>query len=158
MSEFETAIRIMKHLFGRDYQFTLSTAKDNIPSSRMVDTFFDGESFYVVTHRQSRKVTEIENNPNVSLCGRKMHAFSGQAYNIGHPLKPENAAVRSLLIEAFEPWYFKHNDESDENMCFLRISPTAGFFHADGTGYRINFTKRNVNAFPFSFDTVLTED
>ena len=47
MTDFEKALEAMKDLFGRDYQFTLSTAKDNIPSSRMVDTFFDGESFYI---------------------------------------------------------------------------------------------------------------
>ncbi len=51
MSDFESAIRVMKDLSGRDYQFTLSTAKDNLPSSRMVDTLFDGESFFIATNR-----------------------------------------------------------------------------------------------------------
>lgn len=158
MNDFENAIRAMKELFGRDYQFVLSTAKDNIPSSRMVDTFFDGESFYIVTYRLSQKAAEIEENPNISLYSRKMHFFSGKAYNIGHPLKNENAEVRSVLVKAFELWYFKHNDESDENMCYLKINPTIGSFHKDGTGYKINFIERTVQMIPFSFDTVLTEE
>ncbi len=158
INDFENAIRIMKDLFSKDYQFALSTSKNNIPSSRFIDTYFDGDSFYIVTYRLSQKVTEITSNPNVSLCSRKMHAFSGQAYNIGHPLITENAEIRKTLIKAFEPWYFKHNNEDDENMCYIKIHPTTGFFHKEGTGYKINFTEKTVLSFPFSFDTVLTED
>lgn len=157
MTNYENAIGVMKELFGRDYQFALSTAKNNIPSSRYVDTYFDGKSFYVVTHRLSQKAVEIADNPNISLCCQKMHAFNGQAKSIGHPLNPENADIRSALTKAFEPWYFKHNNESDENMCYIRIDPTAGFFHKDGIGYKIDFTKKTVKAFPFTFDTVLIE-
>ena len=148
MTDYENSIRVMIDLFGRDYQFALSTDKNNIPSSRYVDTYFDGESFYVVTYGLSKKAAEIADNPNVSLCCSRMHAFSGKAYNIGHP----------LLTKAFEPWYFKHNNEADENMCYIRIDPTAGFFHKDGTGYKIDFTEKTVKTFPFTFDTVLTEE
>ena len=154
MGEYENAINVMKELFGRDYQFALSTAKDNIPSSRFVDTYFDGESFYIVTFKLSQKVTEITKNPNAALCCNRMHAFSGRATNIGHPLDPENVLIRSILIKAFEPWYFKHNNEADENMCYIRIKPATGFFHKNGTGYKVNFTKKTVNTFPFTFDTL----
>ena len=155
MTNYENAIGVMKEMFSRDYQFALSTAKDNIPSARYVDTFFDGESFYTVTYKLSQKAVEIADNPNVSLCCQRMHTFSGQAYLIGHPLDPENAAIRSALIKAFEAWYFKHNNEADENMCYIKINPTVGFFHKDGIGYKIDFTEKTVKAFPFAFDTVL---
>lgn len=158
MPDFEKAINIMKEIFSRDYQFALSTANNNIPSSRFVDTYFDGESFYIVTYKLSQKVTEIADNPNVSLCSRKMHAFSGQAYNIGHPLKDENSEIREVLIKAFESWYFKHNNEADDNMCYIKINPTTGFFHKDGTGYKINFIEQTASTFPFAFDTVLMDE
>lgn len=158
MTDFEKALCVMKDLFGRDYQFVLSTSKNNVPSSRFVDTYFDGGSFYVVTHKLSQKAAEIALNPNVAMCGRKMHTFSGKAFIIGHPLAPENAAIRSELTKAFEPWYFRHNDESDANMCYIRIDPTTGFFHKGGTGYRIKFSERSADIFPFAFDTLLTED
>lgn len=32
------------------------------------------------------------------------------------------------LISAFKPWYFKHNNENDENMCYIKIELTNGFF------------------------------
>ena len=44
MSDFEIAIKVMREQFGRDYQFALSTCRDNIPSSRFVDTYFDGDT------------------------------------------------------------------------------------------------------------------
>jgi len=148
----------METLLARDCQFALATAENGVPSLRYVDMFFDGGCFYVVTHAGSRKVREIEQNPRVALCNRRFFAFSGVARNIGHPLKPENRAIRAKLVEAFRPWYFKHNDEADEGMCYLRIEPETGFFHRDGTGYKMDFVRKTANAFPFAFDTVLTED
>lgn len=158
MGDFEKAVSVMTELFGRDYQFALSTAKDNIPSSRVIDTFFDGESFYAVTSGRSQKAAEIAGNPHVSLCSRKMHSFSGLAYNIGHPLKPGNEEIRKRLTKAFESWYFLHTNEADENLCYLKICPDAGFFHKDGIGYRVNFTDRTVQTFPYVFDQILTDD
>ena len=94
----------------------------------------------------------------MSLCSRKMHAFSGVAYIIGHPLKPGNAEIRKSLTRAFEPWYFLHTNEADENLVYLKINPVTGFFHKDGIGYRVNFTDRTVRTFPYVFDQILTED
>lgn len=40
MSDFETAIRIMKHLFGRDYQFTSTYTSLSIQAVWGKDTAF----------------------------------------------------------------------------------------------------------------------
>lgn len=77
---------------------------------------------------------------------------------IGHPLLPENTELRKKLIEVFEPWYFAHNNENDENMCIIKIKPTKGFFHKDGKAFKVDFLENNATVFPFSFDTVLTEE
>lgn len=158
MNDFENALKIMQDIFSRDYQFALATSENDTPSLRFVDTYFDGECFYVVTYLYSQKVKEIIKNPNVALCSKKMHSFSGRAYNIGHPLLSENSGIREKLIEVFEPWYFKHNNENDSNMCYIKIKPTTGFFHKDGTGYKVNFEDKTVSKFPFNFDIVLTEE
>ncbi len=158
MNDYEKGLGVMAALFGRDYQFALATTRDDVPSLRFVDTYCDGGSFYVVTHRKSRKAMEIALNPSVALCSRRMYAFSGKAYDIGHPLKPENQAIRIKLIEAFKPWYFRHNDEADEGMHYLRIDPETGFFHLNGTGYQMDFRNQTARTFPFAFDTVLTEE
>lgn len=148
----------MTVLFAKDSQFALATAVENIPSVRYVDTFYDEGCFYIVTSAVSRKVHEISENPRVSPCSRRMHAFSGTAKNIGHPLRTENREIREKLIHAFGPWYFKHNDENNENLCLVRIKLEFGFFQNDGTGYKVDFVQKTASEFPFSFDTVLTED
>ncbi len=158
MDNFNKAIEAMSSLFGRDYQFCLATVNGSIPSQRYVDTYFDGECFYVVAYGLSRKVKEIVENPNVSLCCRKMHTFVGRADNIGHPLKPENAAIRDKLINAFKQWYFLHNNEDNENMCYIRIKPVSGFFHKEGMGYSIDFEEKKAEIVPFVTDVCYTEE
>lgn len=151
MNTYEKAIQVMNDLFAKDYQFAMATVKDNIPSVRIIDTFFDNNSFYVVTYSKSQKVQELESNCNIALCN-KLYRFQGKAYNIGHPLTAENKEIREKLIKVFEPWYFAHNNENDENMCYVRIELQSGFVYQNGTGYKINFLLKEAEEFPFDFD------
>jgi len=153
MGDYEKAMKVMKELFARDYQFALATVKDNIPSVRFVDTYYEDGSFYVVTYSLSQKVQALTANSHVSLCN-DMYRFNGNAYNIGHPLLPENAPIRLKLIKEFEPWYFAHNNENDEHMCYVRIDLKDGFFYKDGTGYKVDFIEKMAEQFPFVNDIV----
>lgn len=146
----------MNELFARDYQFAFATTNDHVPSVRFVDTYYDDGCFYIVTYAKSKKVKELEINKNVSLCN-KLYSFNGIANNLGHPLKPENSEIREKLIGAFEPWYFKHNNENDENMCYIKVEVTNGFFYKDGIGFKVDFIEKNANEFPFEFDVVVIE-
>lgn len=154
MSEYQRALSALAVLFAKDCQFSLATANDNMPSVRIVDTFYDDGSFYLVTYSKSRKVKEIEGNKNVALCS-KLHSFSGAAYNIGHPLKHENSEVRAKLIEAFKTWYFEHNDEKDPAMCYVRIDLQKGFFYSEKLGYKVDFVEKNAAIVPFDFEPVV---
>ena len=156
MNVFEKSRKVMDELFTRDCQFSLATAKDNIPSVRVVDTYYDNQCFYLVTYGTSKKVKELEHNKHISLCN-KLYNFSGFAYNIGHPLKPGNQEIREKLIHAFEPWYFKHNNEKDEAMCYVKVELTQGFFYKDGMGYKVDFLAEEAEEFPFEFDIVVEE-
>ncbi|MCH5320518.1 MAG: pyridoxamine 5'-phosphate oxidase family protein [Eubacterium sp.] len=157
MNSYEKAISIIEEIFSKDYQFALATAVDNIPTLRFVDAYFDKGSFYIVTNEKTNKVKHISVNPNVSLCSRMGYTFSGKAYNIGHPLLPENCEIRTKLINAFETWYFKHNNEND-SICILRIDLENGFVHKNGIGYNVDFINETVESFSFVFDTVLTNE
>lgn len=158
MNDYPEALAVMRRLFSTDCQFAMATAQDNVPSLRYVDTCLFEDCFYIVTYGKSRKVREAEQNPRVALCSRQAHAFSGTAGNIGHPCDEPNRRVREALVEAFAPWYFKHNNENDPAMCILRVQPETGFFHSNGTGYQVDFVQRTAKAFPFVFDTVITEN
>lgn len=156
MNVYKKSLKVMNELFARDYQFALATSNNNIPSVRFVDTFYDNSSFYIVTYAKSKKVEEIKSNPNVSLCN-KLYSFNGTAYNVGHPLESRNSEIREKLINAFEPWYFKHNNENDENMCYVKIELKSGFFYKNGMGFEVNFETQEANEFPFDFDIFLIE-
>ncbi|TYQ18436.1 UNVERIFIED_CONTAM: pyridoxamine 5'-phosphate oxidase [Acetivibrio alkalicellulosi] len=156
MGVFEKSMKVMNELFARDYQFALATTNNNIPSIRFVDTYFEDGCFYIVTYAKSKKVRELEINKNVSLCN-KLYNFSGVAYNLGHPLNPQNSKIRERLIRVFKPWYFKHNDENDEFMCYIKVELTHGFFFKDGTGFKVDFITKKVDEFPFVFDIDIIE-
>lgn len=158
MDDFLNALVIMSELFSKDYQFALATAVDNTPSVRFIDTYFDGKRFYFVSNEKSQKVKELRTNPKVALSSRKSYYFSGNAYNIGHPLLPENKRLRETLTKEFCKWYFEHNNEDDETMCYIKIEPIFGFFHKNGTGYKMDFKNKSVEMFPFDFVINLTEE
>ncbi len=156
MNSYEKALEVMVDLFQKDCQFALATAKDNVPSVRYIDTYYQDEAFYVVSYGLSQKVQEIISNSKVSLC-HQLYRFRGNAYNIGHPLKEENLSIRGKLVEVFKPWYFAHNNEADENMCYVKIELEEGFLFKDGTGYKVNFKERSAEEFPFEIDLVLAD-
>ena len=156
--EYGKVLLLLEAQFGKDCQFALATTAEDQPSVRFVDVcYFDG-AFYLVTNGASRKARQILANPSVSLASRRLHTFSGKARSVGHPLEPQNERIRERLIEAFRPWYFRHNDESSRDMCYIRIDPENGFFHQGGVGYRIDFLNESAEEFPFAFDISFTED
>lgn len=156
MEAFQKSLEVLQQLFAKDAQFALATADQNSPSVRMVDTFYDGGAFYIVTYAKSQKVKEIEANKEVALC-KKLYRFKGEAYNIGHPLKEANKEIREKLIKAFKPWYFEHNNENDENMCYVKVILHEGFYYKDGTAYKVDFMHQRAELFPFETDIVEME-
>lgn len=152
MTTYEKSLNVLEDLFRRDYTFVLATVQENVPSQRVVDTYFDNGEFWIVTYAKSNKVKAIEQNPNVSLCNT-FHVIKGKAYNAGHPLRDENRGIRDELIKIFEPWYFAHNNENDEYMCYVRVNPESAFFHKDGRGYKVDFSKKTAEEFPFAPQT-----
>lgn len=148
MSDYAQCLGVLEELFRKDCLFSLATAKDNIPSVRVVDTYYEHEAFWIVTYAKSQKVIEIESNPNVALC-HNFYSFRGKAFNVGHPLNENHKEIRAKLIVAFQPWYFAHNNEDDEHMCYVKFVPETGFFYQNGTGYKANFLKKEVEQFPF---------
>ncbi|NCC83449.1 MAG: pyridoxamine 5'-phosphate oxidase family protein [Clostridia bacterium] len=153
MNMYFKAKQVMEDLFAKDTQFALATAHANEPSVRMVDVYFEDDSFYLVTHAKSQKVRELTANSKVALCS-KLHRFSGLASNLGHPLRQENQVIRSKLVMAFAPWYFAHNNEEDENLCFVRIVLQEGFFYQGRMGYRVDFREQKAEEFKFTYDIV----
>lgn len=151
MSTYEQAMQVLSELFAKDYQFSLATSQNDVPTLRVVDAFYDDGAFWIVTYDLSHKVQDIMKNQNVAMCSY-LYSFSGRATNEGSPLKPENQEIRSKLIKVFESWYFAHNNENDEHMCYVKVELASGFFCKDGTAYKVDFENKTANSFPFEPD------
>lgn len=154
MNVFEKAMGVMEELFAKDYTFAFATVNNDIPSVRFVDTYFETDSFYIVSYSNTQKVKELVENRNVAMCN-ELYRFEGLAYNIGHPLEPQNMEIREKLIKVFEPWYFAHNNENDSDMCYIKVELKNGFFYKDGIGYKVNFNTKEVEESTFEFDTTI---
>ncbi len=134
------ALEIMKERFGHDTLIALATAEKNRPAVRAVNSYYETDSFYVITHGKSNKMRQIQGNPYVSICGDWFTA-SGVGENLGHPLDRKNQEIMEKLREIFSAWYTNgHVDENDPNTCILRIRLTDGLLLSHGTRYQIDFT------------------
>ena len=84
--------RIMNERFGGDSIISLATTVDNIPYVRNVDAFYLDGSFYVLTYGLSRKMIQIEKNPNVAIAGEWFTSL-GNGINLGYFGKPEHEFI-----------------------------------------------------------------
>lgn len=131
---------ILLERFGRDSILALATAVDNIPHVRSVDAFYENGAFYVLTHGQSGKMKQIEQNPAVAVSGEWFTA-RGEGVNLGYFGKAENARIAEKMRNVFSAWIDNgHNDFEDINTCILCIRLTSGILFSNGTRYEIDFT------------------
>lgn len=147
--EFEKLNKKIEKQFGKDRNMALATSFGDVPTVRIIDTYYWKESFYIVTYESSEKVQQIMKNKNVSLC-TNYSEFQGEAINIGHPLKKANKEIRDLLTVAFSNWYFAHNDESNPEMCYIQVKINTAFTHFNKVGYTVDFRTREVKRVPFT--------
>ncbi len=134
----ETA-RIMEERFGCDTLLSLATVEAGVPSVRIVNSYYEDGSFYVVTYARSNKMRQIADNPVVAVCGEWFTAH-GMGENLGHVKAESNGEIMSKIRVVFGEWYDNgHVDEEDPNTCLLRIRLTEGVLFHHGTRYDIDF-------------------
>lgn len=111
---------IMNERFGHDSLLSVATVDNGMPNVRIVNSYYENGSFYVITYALSRKMKQIKKNPDVAVCGEWFSAH-GIGENLGHILKKENEEIADKLRRAFVEWYSNgHTDENDKNTCILR--------------------------------------
>lgn len=141
MNKFEEGLRTLEELFGnsRDNFIALATVdQDNLPSVRNVDAYYEDGVFYAVTYSNTKKMRDIELNPNIAVAIHNDSWFNGRAlgFNLGWVLDEKNQELRRKLKEVFKPWYDIANDESDKNCCYLAIKLTSGEIVKDHAQHR----------------------
>lgn len=142
MNKYDEAIKILTERFGRDNIISVATVEGARPYVRNVNGYYEGGAFYVVTYALSKKMEQIENSPEVAVCGEWFTAH-GLGENIGYVRDERNAAIMAKLREAFASWYDNgHTNEDDPNTCILRIKLTDGVLLSDGKRYILDFTNQ----------------
>lgn len=135
----DEAKAIMLERFGNDCIISLSTAVDNIPYVRNVNSFYKDGAFYVLTYGKSNKMKQININPNVAVAGFWFQAL-GTGVNLGYFGKPENREIASIMNEKFAEWINNgHNNFDDENTCILKIELNRGILLSNGRRFDISF-------------------
>ena len=135
MNKFEEGLKLIEEKFGNGKDNIVSIATIALepgtngtprPVVRDVDACYEDGVFYITTHGKSRKMQQIEQNPEVafSVCGEWFSGI-GIGENLGWVLDSKNAEIRNKLHTAFV-WYDAVNNEKDENSCILAIRITRG--------------------------------
>lgn len=138
------AIEIINERYSCDNLISVATVKDNHPSVRIVNSYYEEGSFYIVTYALSNKMQEIMNNPKVAICAEWFTAH-GIGENLGHVLNNENLEIMSRLRTVFSEWYYNgHTDENDKNTCVLRVRLVDGVLLNHGTRYNIDFINQTL--------------
>jgi len=133
------ALEIMNERFGQDTLISLATVDGNIPSVRIINSYYDNGCFYSITYALSKKMKQIEANPIVAVCGEWFTAH-GVAKNLGYICDEKNSEIAEKLRKAFSAWYSNgHINESDPNTIILCIRLTDGVLFSHGTRYDIDF-------------------
>lgn len=131
---------IMDERFGNDTLLSVATINNGVPNVRIVNSYYENGSFYVITYALSHKMKQIKKNPAVAVCGEWFSAH-GIGESLGHILKKENEEIADKLRQAFAEWYSNgHTNENDKHTVILRIKLTDGIVFSNGTKYNVDFT------------------
>jgi len=144
MNNFDDATKILNERFGKDTFLSLATTESGRPFVRIVNSYYENGSFYVITYALSNKMRQIGINSEVAVCG-EWFTSSGVGKNMGHVLDEKNSDIMEKLRKVFGTWYNNgHMNESDSNTCLLCIRLTHSVLFNNGIRYEIDFEKETA--------------
>ena len=128
---------LMKECFGHDMLMYVTTFDGQIPSVRIVNSYYENGSFYTITHGLSNKMEQIKKNPIVTISGGEWFCATGVGENLGYVGAEQNREIMGKLRIAFSAWLDNGDtDESNTNTCILRIKLENGTLFYKGKSYR----------------------
>lgn len=138
-SIYERALEVMKENFSHVTVMSLASCADNIVSVRDLHAFYNNKKMYILSKTSNTLMHDIEKNPNVGLC-HGSHSMRGIAKSLGHPLEPQNAAIRQKLKKEFSLNYNEYVSEENDEMRIIEISLTHAETYTRYHRYSINYT------------------
>ena len=135
MDGYENAMKLMQERCGnadKDNVIALatislytSTTGNPRPSNRVVSAYYEDGVFYVSTDAKKSKMSEIEKNNEVAICGLDWFVANGTAENLGWVKDEKNAEIRTKMKKVFA-WFDDHGDEDNPSSIVLRITLANG--------------------------------
>lgn len=113
MNSFNENYKMFLSAFGSGRKMVLSTAENNIVSSRMMSVVQIDGTFYFQTDINFRKYRQLTKNPNVALCIDNIQ-IEGEAAELGRPL--ENAPFCETFEKSFKGSYDAYTSLNNERL------------------------------------------
>lgn len=126
--------------FGKGRTMVLSTAENDVVSSRMMSVIQMNGVFYFQTDITFRKYRQLISNHNVALCIDNIQ-IEGTCEELEHPL--HDAAFCSLFQECFKGSYNAYTSLDNERLFAVRPTYIERWIYIDGVPYIETFDVRN---------------
>ncbi len=117
MEKFYKQYDMLLNQLGNYKKMVLSTALNDIVTSRMMSVIISDGLFYFQTDRNFRKYEQIQKNPNVSLCLDNIQ-IEGICTEVGHPL--DNDLFCKRYKEYFKTSYDRYSELPDERLFMIK--------------------------------------
>ena len=103
-----------------EHTSTLATCAGNRVTIRPISHVNEGLNILFQTGKNSLKMQQIRENPNVALCVGT-YEIEGEAIEAGRPLAEENAAFVRLYMEKHPGSYERYSALQDETVVKLTV-------------------------------------
>ena len=132
------ALQVMEENFNHVVEMSVASAANDEVAARDLNAYYHAGKFYVLGKRGNTLLEHIAKCPHVGLC-HGSHNMQGTAVNLGHPLDPQNAALRKILKKEFALNYSDYVTETNPDMCIVEITLTKAETYTRYHRYEINF-------------------
>lgn len=136
---FDENYRSFLNDFGKGRKAVLSTAENNIVSSRMMSIVQINGIFYFQTDKTFRKYRQLTQNHNVALCIDNIQ-IEGEAEEIGHPLK--NPDFCKAFEECFKGSFDAYTSLENERLFAVKPAYIQRWIYKNGLPYIESFDFR----------------
>lgn len=133
---FDENYRSFLNDFGKGRKTVLSTAENNIVSSRMMCIVQINGIFYFQTDNTFRKYRQLTQNRNVTLCIDNIQ-IEGEAEEIGHPLK--NSDFCKVFEECFKGSFDAYTSLENERLFAVKPAYIQRWVYKSGLPYIESF-------------------
>ena len=140
---YKRGLAVMSENFGHVTEMYLATSAKDIVAVRDMHAYYRDGKMYVLSKLGNTVMNDISVNPNVGMC-RGSHYMQGTARSLGHPLEPQNAAIRKFLKKEFSMNYDEYVTEEDSNMRILEITLTRAETYTKFHRYEIDYVTQTA--------------